>query len=71
MKQFDIKKGKDEESDGNDKEIYGGPYIKKTSELGKFKIIKEESSSAGVHRVKVFSNNYMLVKLLGFFLGGI
>jgi len=34
------------------KEICGGPHVKKTSELGKFKIIKEESSSAGVRRIK-------------------
>ncbi len=35
------------------KEICGGPHIKNTSELGTFKIIKEESSSAGVRRLKV------------------
>ena len=34
------------------KEICTGPHIKNTSELGKFKIIKEESSSAGVRRIK-------------------
>jgi alanyl-tRNA synthetase len=34
------------------KEICGGPHIKRTSELGKFKITKEESSSAGVRRIK-------------------
>ena len=34
------------------KEICGGPHVKKTSELGYFKIIKEESSSAGVRRIK-------------------
>jgi alanyl-tRNA synthetase len=34
------------------KEICGGPHIKITSELGNFKIIKEESSSAGVRRIK-------------------
>ncbi len=34
------------------KEICAGPHVKNTSELGKFKIIKEESSSAGVRRVK-------------------
>jgi len=33
-------------------EICAGPHIKNTSELGKFKIIKEESSSAGVRRIK-------------------
>ncbi len=35
------------------KEICGGPHIKNTSELGNFKIQKEESSSAGVRRLKV------------------
>ena len=37
-------------------EICGGPHVENTSELGddgkKFKIIKEESSSAGVRRIK-------------------
>ncbi len=35
------------------KEICGGPHVKNTKELGIFKIIKEESSSAGVRRLKV------------------
>ncbi len=34
------------------KEICGGPHVKNTSELGKFKIKKEQSSSAGVRRIK-------------------
>lgn len=34
------------------KEICGGPHAKNTKELGKFKIIKEQSSSAGVRRIK-------------------
>lgn len=34
------------------KEICGGPHVENTSELGHFKIKKEESSSAGVRRVK-------------------
>ena len=33
-------------------EICAGPHINNTSELGKFKIKKEESSSAGVRRIK-------------------
>jgi alanyl-tRNA synthetase len=34
------------------KEICTGPHVKNTCELGKFKIIKEESSSNGVRRIK-------------------
>ena len=34
------------------KEICGGPHLKSTGELGHFKITKEESSSAGIRRVK-------------------
>lgn len=34
------------------KEICAGPHVEKTSELGKFKIKKEESSSSGVRRIK-------------------
>ena len=34
------------------KEICGGPHVKNTKELGHFKITKEQSSSAGVRRIK-------------------
>ncbi|MEG2457726.1 MAG: alanine--tRNA ligase [Bacilli bacterium] len=34
------------------KEICGGPHVKSTKELGTFKIIKEESSSSGIRRIK-------------------
>jgi len=33
-------------------EICSGPHIEKTSQLGHFKILKEEASSAGVRRIK-------------------
>ena len=33
-------------------EICGGPHAKNTADLVSFKIIKEESSSAGVRRIK-------------------
>ena len=33
-------------------EICGGPHVQNTSDLGRFRIIKEESSSAGVRRIK-------------------
>lgn len=34
------------------KELCGGPHVKNTSELGTFKIKKEEASSSGVRRIK-------------------
>ncbi len=34
------------------RELCGGPHVKNTRELGEFKIIKEEASSAGVRRIK-------------------
>jgi alanyl-tRNA synthetase len=40
------------EKDTFSKEICGGPHVNKTGELGCFKIQKEESSSAGVRRIK-------------------
>lgn len=37
---------------GVDKQICGGPHAKNTAELGHFKIVKEESSSSGIRRIK-------------------
>ena len=34
------------------KEFCGGPHVKNTKEIGRFRIVKEESSSAGVRRIK-------------------
>jgi len=34
------------------KEICAGPHVKRTSELGHFKIVKEESSGAGIRRIR-------------------
>ena len=34
------------------REVCGGPHVEHTSVLGHFKIVKEESSSAGVRRIK-------------------
>ena len=39
-----------------DKQICGGPHVNNTKELGKFKIVKEESSAAGVRRIKAVLN---------------
>ena len=35
-----------------DKQICGGPHVKNTSELGHYKITKEQSSSSGIRRIK-------------------
>lgn len=34
------------------KEICAGPHVKKTGELGRFKIVKEESSGANIRRIR-------------------
>lgn len=38
-------------------EVCGGPHVENTSELGGFKITKEESSSAGVRRIRATITN--------------
>ncbi len=34
------------------KEFCGGPHVTRTGEIGKFKIVKEEASSAGIRRIR-------------------
>ncbi|MDP2642480.1 MAG: alanine--tRNA ligase [Candidatus Peregrinibacteria bacterium] len=44
--------GEDEKGTVFSREICGGPHVNNTSELKSFKILKEESSSGGIRRIK-------------------
>ena len=41
-----------EDSNPYSLEICGGPHVENTIKVGKFKIVKEQASSAGVRRIK-------------------
>ncbi len=44
--------GRDVKSDWFSKEVCGGPHVQHTAQIGEFKIEKEQSSSAGVRRIR-------------------
>lgn len=43
--------GNDPENDWISKEFCGGPHVKSTGEIGPIKLVKEQSTSAGVRRI--------------------